>query len=147
MKQALDDRKHQPSLPNVKLKPDIDKHGQITDVLPARAGTDGADSQGTDILQGSQTFHHRNNSYGALYGAHLFGDKRYQCRRKSKTSEEKIRLRRPLIESIGGQRIFFIIIRTSAEGKRVTELNHELRTLLQCWKTRWPAHSVRLRRR
>ena len=33
LKQALDDRKHQPSLPKMKLKPDIDKHGQITDVL------------------------------------------------------------------------------------------------------------------
>lgn len=29
---------------------------------------------------------------------------------------------------------FGVIIRTSAEGKRVAELNHELKTLLKCWE-------------
>ena len=51
---------------------------------------------------------------------------------KIKTTEEKLRLRQ-LIESIKPKN-FGVIIRTSAEGKRVAELNNELKTLLKCWE-------------
>ena len=40
---------------------------------------------------------------------------------------------RQLIDSIRPKN-FSVIIRTSAEGKRVAELNNEMKTLLQCWE-------------
>ncbi len=59
-----------------------------------------------------------------------FGDK-ISISQKIKTTEEKLRLRQ-LIESIKPKN-FGVIIRTSAEGKSVRELHHELKTLLRCW--------------
>ena len=60
-----------------------------------------------------------------------FGDK-ISISQKIKSTEEKVRLRQ-LIESIKPKN-FGVIIRTSAEGKRVAELNNELKTLLNCWE-------------
>lgn len=51
---------------------------------------------------------------------------------KIKSTEEKIRLRQ-LINSIKPQG-FGVIVRTSAEGKRVAELNAELRNLVGTWE-------------
>ncbi len=130
LKQALDDRKHQPSLPKMKLKPDIDKHGQITDLLQP-----GQELMVQIVKEPISSKGPRLTTEITLTGRYMvlipFGDK-ISVSQKIKTSEEKIRLRR-LIESIRPKN-FSIIIRTSAEGKRVTELNHELRTLLQCWE-------------
>ena len=130
LKQALDDRKHQPSLPKMKLKPDIDKHGQITDVLQP-----GQELMVQIVKEPISSKGPRLTTEITLTGRYMvlipFGDK-ISVSQKIKTSEEKIRLRR-LIESIRPKN-FSIIIRTSAEGKRVAELNHELRTLLQCWE-------------
>ena len=130
LKQALDDRKHQPSRPKMKLKPDIDKHGQITDVLQP-----GQELMVQIVKEPISSKGPRLTTEITLTGRYMvlipFGDK-ISVSQKIKTSEEKIRLRR-LIESIRPKN-FSIIIRTSAEGKRVTELNHELRTLLQCWE-------------
>ncbi|MDE5723517.1 MAG: ribonuclease E/G, partial [Paramuribaculum sp.] len=130
LKQALDDRKHQPSLPKMKLKPDIDKHGLITDVLQP-----GQELMVQIVKEPISSKGPRLTTEITLTGRYLvripFGDK-ISVSQKIKTSEEKIRLRR-LIESIRPKN-FSIIIRTSAEGKRVAELNHELRTLLQRWE-------------
>ena len=60
-----------------------------------------------------------------------FGDK-ISISQKIKTTEEKLRLRR-ILEAIKPKN-FGIIIRTSAEGKKVAELNNELKTLLKCWE-------------
>ncbi|MDE5632292.1 MAG: ribonuclease E/G, partial [Muribaculaceae bacterium] len=51
---------------------------------------------------------------------------------KIKSSEEKLRLYQ-LVESIK-PRNYGVIVRTSAEGKRVAELNHELKTLIQAFE-------------
>ncbi len=59
-----------------------------------------------------------------------FGDK-ISISQKIKTTGEKLRLRH-LIESIKPKN-FGVIVRTSAEGKSVAELNHELKTLQKCW--------------
>ena len=60
-----------------------------------------------------------------------FGDK-ISVSQKIKSTEEKIRLRQ-LIGSIKPKG-FSVIVRTSAENKRVAELNNELRTLLKNWE-------------
>ena len=130
LKQALDDRKHVPSLPKMKLKPDIDKHGVITDLLQP-----GQELMVQIVKEPISSKGPRLTTEITLTGRYMvlipFGDK-ISVSQKIKTSEEKIRLRQ-LIESIRPKN-FSIIIRTSAEGKRVAELNHELRTLLQCWE-------------
>ena len=51
---------------------------------------------------------------------------------KIKSAEEKARLRQ-LVGSIKPKG-FGVIVRTSAENKRVAELNHEMRTLVKCWE-------------
>ena len=51
---------------------------------------------------------------------------------KIKSSEERARLRQ-LIQSIKPKN-FSVIVRTSSEGKRVAELDHELKTLMKRWE-------------
>lgn len=51
---------------------------------------------------------------------------------KIKSTEEKMRLRQ-LIESIKPKN-FGVIVRTSAENKRVADLNNEMTTLVKCWE-------------
>ena len=114
----------------MKLLPDIDKHGSVTDVLEKRHAVDGSDSKRAHILQRSAT-DDRDNVYRTLPCTHPFGDK-ISVSQKIKTTEEKLRLRQ-LVESIRPKN-FGVIVRTSAEGKRVAELNHELKTLLKCWE-------------
>lgn len=60
-----------------------------------------------------------------------FGDK-ISISQKIKSTEEKVRLRQ-LVGSIKPKG-FGVIIRTSAENKRVAELNNEMRTLVKCWE-------------
>jgi len=60
-----------------------------------------------------------------------FGDK-ISISQKIKSTEEKIRLRQ-LIGSIKPKG-FSVIVRTSAENKRVAELNNEMKTLVKCWE-------------
>lgn len=130
LKAALSQSKKIPSLPKMNLLPDIDKNGTISQViqpgqqLMVQITKEPISSKGP-----------RLSTELSLTGRYLvlmpFGDK-ISISQKIKSSEEKIRLRQ-LIESIKPKN-FSVIIRTSAEGKRVAELNNELRTLLQCWE-------------
>ena len=126
----LTDPKHVPSVSKLKLKPDIDKHGTITDRLTA-----GQELMVQIVKEPISSKGPRLTTEITLTGRYLvlipFGDK-ISISQKIKTTEEKLRLRQ-LIESIR-PRNFSVIVRTSAEGKRVAELNHELKTLLQCWE-------------
>ena len=61
-----------------------------------------------------------------------FNDK-VSVSQKIKSGEEKARLKQ-LIQSIKPKN-FGVIVRTSAEGKRVAELDSELKTLVKCWET------------
>lgn len=131
LKQVLDPRQRQlPQVSKMTLLPDIDKHGTITDVL----------QPGDQLLV--QIVKEPISSKGprltteiSLTGRYMvlmpFGDK-VSVSQKIKSTEEKIRLRQ-LIESIRPKN-FSVIIRTSAEGKRVAELNHELKTLVKYWE-------------
>ncbi len=130
LKQAFDDKKHVPSLSRMKLLPDIDKHGSVTDTLEK------------DQLLMVQIVKEPISSKGPRLTTEItftgrflvlipFSDK-ISISQKIKTTEEKVRLRQ-LVESIRPKN-FGVIVRTSAEGKRVAELNHELKTLLKCWE-------------
>ncbi len=130
VKQLLEDTKKLPQVSKLKLMPDIEKHGAIADTL----------TQGQQLLV--QIVKEPISSKGPRLTTEITFTGRYMVlipfcdkisvSQKIKTTEEKIRLRQ-LVESIKPKN-FGVIIRTSAEGKRVAELNHELKTLLECWE-------------
>lgn len=129
VQQMLEDKKKAPSLSKMKLMSDIDKHGSVTDRLTAgqqlmvQIAKEPISSKGPRLTT-EITF------TGRFLVLIPFCDK-ISISQKIKTTEEKLRLRQ-LIESIKPKN-FGVIVRTSAEGKRVAELNHELKTLLKCW--------------
>lgn len=130
LKQALDDKKKVPSLSKSKLLPDIPKRGSVTDVLEkdmtlmVQVAKEPISSKGPRLTT--------EISFTGRYLVLIpFSDK-ISISQKIKTTEEKVRLRQ-LVNSIRPKN-FGVIVRTSAEGKRVAELNHELKTLLKCWE-------------
>lgn len=129
VKQTLENPKNPPVLSKIKLKPDINKHGSIADVL----------EPGRQLLV--QIVKEPISSKGPRLTTELSFTGRYMVllpfcdkisiSQKITSTEEKLRLRQ-LVASIKPKN-FGVIVRTSAEGKRVAELNHELNTLIQCW--------------
>lgn len=127
---ALEDKRHVPQISKIKQLPDIDKHGTITDVLEVgkelivQIAKEPISSKGPRLTT-------EISFTGRFLVLIPFSDK-ISVSQKIKSAEEKMRLRQ-LIESIRPKN-FGIIIRTSAEGKRVAELNNELKALLKCWE-------------
>lgn len=130
LSQLLSDKKHTPQLSKLKLQPDIDKHGSITDMLQS-----GRELMVQIVKEPISSKGPRLTTEITFTGRYMvlipFSDK-ISISQKIKSTEEKLRLRQ-LIESIKPKN-FGVIIRTSAEGKRVAELNQELKTLLQYWE-------------
>lgn len=124
------DRRHVPQVSKMTIKPDIDKHGSIADVLQpgkeilVQIAKEPISSKGPRLTT-------EINFTGRYLVLIPFSDK-ISISQKIKSSEEKLRLRR-LIESIKPKN-FGVIIRTSAEGKRVAELIHEMKTLTRYWE-------------
>ena len=130
IQQALEDKKRIPAIPKSKLSTEITKQGAISDVLTA-----GQELMVQIVKEPISSKGPRLTTEITFTGRYLvlipFCDK-ISISQKIKSTEEKLRLRQ-LIESIKPKN-FGVIIRTSAEGKRVAELNHELKTLLKCWE-------------
>lgn len=130
VKQLLEDKQKAPVLSKQKLLPDIDKHGSVTELLQG-----GQELLVQIVKEPISSKGPRLTTEITFTGRYLvlipFSDK-ISISQKIKTTEEKLRLRQ-LIESIKPKN-FGVIVRTSAEGKRVAELNNELKTLLQCWE-------------
>lgn len=126
----LDDKKTLPSIKNLKLLPDIDKHGTISDLLQP-----GRELMVQIVKEPISSKGPRLTTEITFTGRFLvlipFSDK-ISISQKIKSAEEKMRLR-SLVESIK-PRNFGVIVRTSAEGKKVAELNHELKTLVQAFE-------------
>jgi len=129
LKTTLSDKKKLPSIGRFANLPDIPKEGAITDVL----------KQGDEILvqiakEPISTKGPRLTSEISFAGRYLviipFGDK-VNVSQKIKSTEERARLKQ-LIQSIKPKN-FAVIVRTSAEGKRVVELDTELKTLVKRW--------------
>lgn len=129
VQQTFNSPKNPPVLSKTKLKPEIPKNGSITDVL----------EPGRQLLV--QIVKEPISSKGPRLTTELSFTGRYMVlipfcdkisiSQKITSTEEKLRLRQ-LMASIKPKN-FGVIIRTSAEGKRVAELNNELNTLMQCW--------------
>ncbi|MDO4511530.1 MAG: ribonuclease E/G [Bacteroidales bacterium] len=130
IKSVLENPDKRPSLSKFKLKPDIDKHGSVTDVL----------QQGQQLLvqivkEPISTKGPRLTTEITFTGRFMvlipFNNK-ISVSQKIKNSAEKMRLRK-LVESIKPHN-FGVIIRTSAENKKAAELNAELKVLVKCWE-------------
>ncbi|MDD2960910.1 MAG: Rne/Rng family ribonuclease [Muribaculaceae bacterium] len=130
IKLALEDKKKLPNISKIKSETDINKNGTISEVV----------SLGQELLV--QIAKEPISSKGprltteiSITGRFLvlipFSDK-ISVSQKIKATEEKMRLRQ-LIESIKPKN-YGVIIRTSAENKRVAELNSELKTLIKYWE-------------
>lgn len=132
LKALLDgDGKKVPAIERMNLLPDIDKNGTVSDTL----------QQGRQLLV--QIVKEPISSKGPRLTTDITFTGRFMVlnpfsnkisiSQKIKSNEERIRLQQ-LIASIM-PRNFGVIIRTSAEGKRVAELINELKTLVNCWNT------------
>ena len=130
MEQIMADKNSVPNISKITPKPDIDKHGTITDILKlgqeliVQIAKEPISSKGPRLTT-------EISFTGRFLILTPFNDK-ISVSQKIKSPDEKMRLRR-LIESIKPDNIG-VIIRTSAETKRVAELNNELRALLKCWE-------------
>lgn len=130
LKQAFADKKKFPAVSKMQLLPEIEKEGSISDVLKV----------GQEVLvqiskEPISTKGPRLTSELSFAGRYIvlipFSDK-VSVSQKIKSNEERARLKQ-LIQSIKPKN-FSVIVRTSAEGKRVAELDNELRTLVKRWE-------------
>lgn len=131
---AVTEKKRTPLVSRAKLLPEIDKTGSITDILKV----------GQEILvqiakEPISTKGPRLTAEISFAGRNLvlipFNDK-VSISQKIKSKEEKARLRQ-LIQSIKPKN-FGVIVRTVAIGKKVSELDAELKSLLVKWETNIP---------
>ncbi|MDR3309670.1 MAG: Rne/Rng family ribonuclease [Tannerella sp.] len=125
LKRIMSGDKKAPPFSKLSILPELEKEGKIVDVL----------AQGDAVLvqiakEPISTKGPRLTTELSLAGRNLvmmpFSDK-VSISGKIKSNEERARLRQ-LIQSVRPKN-FGVIVRTSAEGKRVAELDHELRTL------------------
>jgi ribonuclease G len=130
LKQALSEPKKQSVFSKMQILSEIDKEGSISDVLKV----------GQEILvqiakEPISTKGPRLTSELSFAGRYIvlmpFSDK-ISVSTKIKSNEERARLRQ-LMQSIKPKN-FSVIVRTSSEGKRVAELDHELKTLVKRWE-------------
>jgi ribonuclease G len=129
LKTAISDKKKLPAIGKFTHSSIIPKEGSITDVF----------KQGDPVLvqivkEPISTKGPRLSSEISFAGRYLviipFGDK-VNVSQKIRSTEERVRLKQ-LIQSIKPKN-FAVIVRTSAEGKRVVELDAELKVLVKRW--------------
>ena len=127
---AIAENQKVPQISKFKCLPDIDKHGTISDTLTVgqhivvQVSKEPISTKGPRLTT-EITF------TGRFIVLIPFSNK-ISISQKIKSTEEKMRLRQ-LIESIKPKN-FGVIVRTSAENKRVAELNNEMNTLVKCWE-------------
>jgi ribonuclease G len=134
LKKTISDKKKLPAIGKFTHFPDLVKEGSITETL----------KPGEEILvqiakEPISTKGPRLTSEISFAGRFLvaipFGDK-INVSQKIRSPEERARLKQ-LIQSIKPKN-FGIIVRTSAEGKRVAELDTELKSLVKRWDDNMP---------
>ncbi len=130
LKQVLSDRKKLYPIAKATMLPDIEKEGTVSTTL----------QQGQEVIvqivkEPISTKGPRLTCELSLSGRYLvlipFNDK-VSVSQKIKSSEERARLKQ-LLQSIKPKN-FGVIVRTVAEGKRVAELDGELKVLLKHWE-------------
>ena len=129
LEEAKSDIKKIPQISKLEKQQDISKEGSISEIL-----TPGMNLLVQIVKEPISSKGPRLTTELTLTGRYMvlipFADK-ISISSKIKSTEEKIRLRQ-LIGSIKPKG-FGVIVRTSAENKKVAELNNEMRTLLKSW--------------
>ena len=128
---AINRKGRMPSLHRFKRSPDIKKEGKISNVLKS------GDNVVVQIIKEPiSTKGPRLTSEISLAGRNLvllpFHDK-VSVSQKIESAEEKNRLKQ-LLQSIKPKN-YGVIVRTAAEGKKVAELDAELRSLINKWES------------
>lgn len=130
LKQVLSDRKKLYPISKATIQSDIDKDGSISNVLQV-----GQELMVQIVKEPISTKGPRLTCELSFAGRYLvlipFNDK-VSVSQKIKSSEERARLKQ-LLQSIKPKN-FGVIVRTVAEGKRVAELDAELKILLKHWE-------------
>ena len=130
LKQVLSDRKKLYPISKASSLPDIDKDGSISNVLQV-----GQEVMVQIVKEPISTKGPRLTCELSFAGRYLvlipFNDK-VSVSQKIRSSEERARLKQ-LLQSIKPKN-FGVIVRTVAEGKRVAELDGELKILLKHWE-------------
>jgi ribonuclease G len=130
LQEAEENKDSVPQMPKGKLEPDIPKSGTVPDLLKAgqhllvQITKEPISTKGPRLTA--------ELSFTGRFMVLLPFSEKVSISQKIKSAEEKIRLRQ-LISSIKPKG-FGVIVRTSAENKRVAELNNEMRTLIKCWE-------------
>ena len=130
VKQTLSDKKKLNSISKATLLPDLDKDGTVANTLKV-----GQEVVVQIVKEPISTKGPRLTSEISFAGRYLvlipFNDK-VSVSQKIKSSEERARLKQ-LLMSIKPKN-FGVIVRTVAEGKRVAELDGELKVLIKHWE-------------
>ena len=130
VKQTLSDRKKLTNISKASILPDLEKDGTIANTLKV-----GQEVVVQIVKEPISTKGPRLTSELSFAGRYLvlipFNDK-VSVSQKIKSSEERARLKQ-LLMSIKPKN-FGVIVRTVAEGKRVAELDGELKVLLKHWE-------------
>lgn len=117
-------------LSKIKLKPDIDKHGSVSDMLEAgqelivQVAKEPISTKGPRLTT--------EITFTGRFMVLIPFNNKISVSQKIKDPTEKMRLRN-LVKSIKPNN-FGVIVRTSAEGKRAAELNSEMKVLLKSWE-------------
>ena len=127
---AIKDTSKVPSLSKFKCLPDISKQGSVSETLTVGQEIVVQVSKEPISTKGPRLT--TEITYTGRFLVLIPFSNKISISQKIKSTEEKMRLRQ-LIESIKPKN-FGVIVRTSAENKRVAELNNEMDTLVRCWE-------------
>lgn len=127
---SVEDKKRIPQLQKMKLQPEIDKEGSISDIL--KVGQEILVQIAKEPISTKGPRLTAEISFAGRFMVLIPFIDRVSVSQKIKSREERARLRQ-LIQSIKPKN-FGLIIRTNAEGKRVADLDAELKVLVKRWE-------------
>lgn len=126
----VEEKKKIPQLQKMKLKPDIDKEGSISDIL--KVGQEILVQIAKEPISTKGPRLTAEISFAGRFMVLIPFIDRVSVSQKIKSREERARLRQ-LMQSIKPKN-FGVIIRTNAEGKKVADLDAELKVLVKRWE-------------
>lgn len=126
----VEDKKKIPQLQKMKLQPDINKEGSISDIL--KVGQEILVQVAKEPISTKGPRLTAEISFAGRFMVLIPFIDRVSVSQKIKSREERARLRQ-LMQSIKPKN-FGVIIRTNAEGKKVADLDAELKVLVKKWE-------------
>ncbi|MDR1808962.1 MAG: Rne/Rng family ribonuclease [Prevotella sp.] len=133
-KQALADKRKFPQISKSSFEPDLEKEGSIADIL--KVGQEILVQITKEPISTKGPRLTAEISFAGRYIVLIPFNNKISVSQKIRSKEERARLRQ-LIQSIKPKN-FGVIVRTVAEGKKVAELDVEMRLLLKAWDDNFP---------